>query len=217
MNKICIACNKRPARIKFIKVVDGKWQDCMICQTCAMRFASQQGAGSILKLDHILKGLMEQGAAVDPQVPGKVPSSPGLAAVAPDLTCTGCGLSFLSYRNTLILGCSECYASFHDRLADDLRRFHGALRHVGRLPGLAAAPKAAPGALQVAHLISTEAAAAPDPAADPVGPPPDMASLKRQLHEAISREDFESAARIRDIIRKADTRSGNPGDRRANQ
>ena len=44
-----------------------------------------------------------------------------------------------------------------------------------------------------------------------------MASLKRQLHEAISREDFESAARIRDIIRKADTRSGNPGDRRANQ
>lgn len=200
-NRICIACNKRPARIKFIKVVDGKWQECVICQHCAMRLASQQGAGAVLRLDHVLKGLMEEGNQVS-ESPGS-PKVANIPARAPqtDLTCGSCGLSYMNYRSSFILGCSECYHSFHDRLVEDLRRFHGSTTHKGRRPsGMGLRLNVEAGALVRDEGEGKSAG----PIVVVAGV--DLGALRRQLQEAVAAEDFALAARLRDEILAAEAR-----------
>lgn len=233
MNKICVVCNKRPARIKFVKVVDGKWQDCVVCQNCLMRFAGKHQKG-LLKLDHILQGLMDNtDSETEAETPVHQLQSSAPPAGAASLTCGHCGLSYLSYRNTLILGCSECYESFREVLAEDLRRFHGATEHVGREPEnleqIDIAPRLKPADTEEetpgvmidadslveesgAQVIDlTEEATAPDvgiDTAEPVvvaqQPPTDITVLRRLLKEAIASENFEEAARLRDAIKSSE-------------
>lgn len=202
MNKICIACNKRPARIKFIKIVDGEWQDCMICQSCMMRFAQQQ-KGGILKLDDILRGLMEEGSDDD----STAISTPGGERVpATELSCSSCGLAYVSYRNTLILGCTDCYHSFADQLESDLKRIHGSTRHIGRGP----ASDARGGAI-VPVEPSAPPAVIPPPEesaarVEPDSPADEILRLRQKLKDAVQGEHFEEAVEIRDRIRKAEER-----------
>jgi protein-arginine kinase activator protein McsA len=89
--------------------------------------------------------------------------------------CPTCGLPLRSYRETLFLGCSDCYEAFEDVLIRDLRKYHGATKHCGRAPSGENAEKS--------PLVALE-------------------ELRRQLEVAVAREDFELAARLRDEIKK---------------
>ena len=96
------------------------------------------------------------------------------------LTCAHCGLSYEEFKKLGRLGCSECYSAFEEHLAGLLKRIHGSNRHLGK------APQPQP--------------AAPAGQAQPEGAVT-VAQLKKQLHDAIAREDFERAAQLRDQIR----------------
>jgi protein arginine kinase activator len=102
------------------------------------------------------------------------------AAPAVDISCRTCGLPFDSYRSTLLLGCSDCYESFETYLQSDLRKFHGSTTHRGRTP---------------------------EGEAETFESKRDPEDLRKRLQDAVESEDFELAARLRDEIRKAETRS----------
>lgn len=89
--------------------------------------------------------------------------------------CPGCGLTFGEFRQTGMLGCAQCYVAFEQELSALLRRLHGALRHTGRTPGERTAE----------HAIQLE-----------------LSALRKRLSDAVAREDYEEAARIRDRIRE---------------
>jgi protein arginine kinase activator len=91
--------------------------------------------------------------------------------------CPACGLGAGELKTQTLLGCPTCYETFADRLDELLRRVHGAVRHEGRLPG-----------------GRTVAA-------------PDLDALQRDLEAAIARDDFEAAARLRDLLRRARRRT----------
>lgn len=102
-------------------------------------------------------------------------SSP-LGNTAPDTEdkCPACGLTFSDFRQVGRLGCSECYKSFGPGLDPLLRRIHGHTVHTGK------APKRTGGQVRARKEIE---------------------ELRKRLQEAIKREAYEEAARIRDEIR----------------
>ena len=89
--------------------------------------------------------------------------------------CAYCGTSLRDFRSSGRLGCAHCYGAFENSLRDLLRRVHGSAQHVGRR-------------YQVPNPALLERDAS-------------LGALRTQLQEAIEREDFESAARLRDEIR----------------
>src|SRR3989338_8648173 len=91
------------------------------------------------------------------------------------LKCSACGLTYDDFRKIGRLGCSECYNSFRKYLLPLLKRIHGSNKHYGKMP------------LVLAKPLKTKS---------------DIEELKVKLQKAVSIEDFEEAARIRDIIKK---------------
>lgn len=87
--------------------------------------------------------------------------------------CSGCGCSFQEIARTGKAGCAECYTTFYDRLLPNLERIHGKVRHEGKLSS-SAAPRE-----------RTER---------------EIKQLKRQLAQAIEKQEFEEAAKLRDQI-----------------
>jgi protein arginine kinase activator len=101
-----------------------------------------------------------------------------------DQTCKACGASFGDFRHVGLLGCPSCYDAFEPALKPLLQRAHGnELRHVGKSP----------------RRKSTDTNGRQEAARE-------RARLERELQQAIDREDFEQAARVRDDLRTLDTK-----------
>jgi protein arginine kinase activator len=90
--------------------------------------------------------------------------------------CPVCGISFLEFRNTGRLGCPCDYTHFADDLLPLLNNIHDGVEHCGKRPRRAAA------ADSQAQMIQ----------------------LRREMEEAIDREDYERASEIRDELRRID-------------
>jgi len=195
--KKCEKCG-RPAVYKFTRFVNGKPHDRFLCEDHAAensKWVQKPPGPEAIKawLKGIVESAGESGAAT-PKVP--------------DVKCRACGLSFEAYKRTLLLGCAECYRSFEQHLIPELRKFHGEVKHFGRSPrsGLtsplpAAAPQAAPAPSQ-APPSAAEAGPLEEMPEKPPQPAPSPEELRRRLKEAVEREDFEEAARLRDQLRQ---------------
>lgn len=85
--------------------------------------------------------------------------------------CPACATSFRSIRQTGRVGCSECFRVFRARIQQLLEQKGLADPHVGRYP---------------ARLHSYKRLLV------------DRESLRRELEEAVHREDYEAAASLRD-------------------
>ncbi|GAV23145.1 UvrB/UvrC motif-containing protein [Carboxydothermus pertinax] len=89
--------------------------------------------------------------------------------------CPVCGLTEEQFINSGFLGCSQCYETFKDRVEQALRKIHGSAEHRGKFPAKTG------GKIKVLREIE---------------------NLKKALNEAVSREEFEKAAELRDKIRE---------------
>ncbi len=90
------------------------------------------------------------------------------------LRCPSCGMAYKRFRETGLLGCADCYKAFADQLAPILGRIHGRRQHVGHVPPALRA------------RVSAEQ---------------ELERLRREMDEAVAREEFEQAAKLRDQIR----------------
>ena len=89
--------------------------------------------------------------------------------------CEKCGSTFNDIVNSGKIGCADCYRTFYDKLLPSLQRIHGKTRHEGKTPK----------AVKV-ETDSTESK---------------ISRLEKELKDAVERQDFEKAARIRDEIK----------------
>ncbi len=89
--------------------------------------------------------------------------------------CPSCGMKFVDFRNTGRLGCPQDYMVFRDDLAPLLENIHGDTKHCGKTPRRSPQLRAA----------ETE-----------------LAQLRNRLKNAVTKEDYEEAARIRDRIKQ---------------
>ncbi|MEM7457473.1 MAG: UvrB/UvrC motif-containing protein [Planctomycetota bacterium] len=91
--------------------------------------------------------------------------------------CPVCGLSFYEFRQEGRLGCPNDYAFFGDELEPLLVNVHGDNHHKGKQP------------LRGSTDTSDRT---------------DIIRMRREMKEAIVREDYENASQLRDAIRKAE-------------
>lgn len=99
-------------------------------------------------------------------------------------SCTGCGVSFTEFRKTGTLGCPGCYDSFQPMLGQVIERAQaGGAAHVGRAPKAAAEVEL--------RRVRRE-------------------KLMRELETAVTAEQYERAARLRDELSAIAPDAGSP-------
>jgi len=91
------------------------------------------------------------------------------------IKCANCGLSFADFKKIGRLGCSECYLTFRRYLGPLLKRIHGSNQHVGKAP------------LKIAKTAYKRS---------------NLEELRDKLQAAITDEEFEKAAKLRDQIKQ---------------
>src|SRR5690606_34398662 len=114
----CTNCQQNIAAVKFTRIINGNVEEHYLCRQCAAQKSPyQKKDAGISQLDDIINSIL---ATSTPTVELTPPPDRDT-----DLLCRRCGLPFASYRETLLLGCSDCYSSFEDLLREDLQRIHG--------------------------------------------------------------------------------------------
>jgi len=89
--------------------------------------------------------------------------------------CPTCGIKFVDFRNSGRLGCPHDYEAFREDLVPLLENIHGETRHVGKTPR------------RYPQTKKTEQ---------------ELTQLRTRLKQAVTREDYEEAAKLRDRIRE---------------
>ena len=88
--------------------------------------------------------------------------------------CQSCGLTFSDFRNGGVLGCGDCYRYFRSGLEPLLKRVQGSVKHSGKVP------RRIGGKVRIRKEID---------------------QLREELKQAVNREDYESAVKLRDEIK----------------
>jgi protein arginine kinase activator len=112
--------------------------------------------------------------------PAGPPAAPGEESDEPAVLnqeCEVCGIKFVDFRNSGRLGCPHDYQEFRDELLPLLENIHGETRHCGKTPRRLPQNKQ-----KQAELVQ----------------------LRKQLLQAVNKEAYEEAARLRDRIRQVE-------------
>jgi protein arginine kinase activator len=88
--------------------------------------------------------------------------------------CPACGIKFIEFRNTGRLGCPHDYQAFREELVPLLENIHGETKHCGKVPR------------RGQHTQEAQN---------------ELVNLRQRLKQAVTREDYEEAAKLRDRIK----------------
>jgi len=102
-------------------------------------------------------------------------SQPEQARDVPDINCSVCGMSLAEFQKEGRFGCANDYQVFREHISGLLERVHDGRIHVGKVPRARGAD------------LKTQT---------------EVRALRAQLNTAVSREDYEEAARLRDELAK---------------
>jgi protein arginine kinase activator len=166
---------------------------CDLCEKDACVFLTQIVQGKVHKVSYCetcaeVKGVTDPGGFAFPDVLGSAvgESEDDRGGTRPGrgLICPECGFSEDRLKTVGRFGCGHCYNVFRDQVDHLLMAMHGARSHRGKVP---------------VRFESLE---------DPAG---EIDRLNRRLSEAVEREDYEEAARLRDRLAQLAAESGDAG------
>lgn len=154
---LCQICKKRNATFHLTEVVNSEKHEKHLCEQCAAQ------EGLTVKVQEPISKLVE-----------KFVLAQGNAKEMAELTCSECGMTFMQFRKSGLLGCPNDYEAFKGPLVNLLEQAHEHhSQHVGKIPG----------GKENKHKRQHE-----------------LMRSKQELQEAISVEDYERAAALRDQI-----------------
>ncbi len=157
---LCEKCGKNNATTHIRTVVNGVVIDKNLCIHCAV----SEGYGDInsSSLTQMLSSMF--GDALTG------------AQVSHITRCDCCGSSFADIAKSGKCGCSQCYTTFYNELLPYLKRVHGSIKHIGKVPNRA--PLAAKEDEDTVEF------------------------LRSKLNQLVREEKYEQAAVIRDKIKR---------------
>ncbi|KSV60033.1 UvrB/UvrC motif-containing protein [Acetivibrio ethanolgignens] len=176
---LCDKCHKREAKVYYTEIINGEKKEQYLCEECAAKYTSFQieKASSDSGLGGLLSSILSNYYGEKSKAP---------ASKEATMVCKSCGITYQEVLEAGKLGCADCYKSFGEMIERTLRQIQGADTHIGK------SPTAFCGEVKKEKRIKKE----------PPKKEPDMLEkLSFQLQQAIEREEFEEAARLRDEIR----------------
>lgn len=93
------------------------------------------------------------------------------------IRCEKCGSTFDDIAKSGKIGCADCYTLFYDKLLPSLQRIHGRTQHEGKI------------AQSAGKEVKKER---------------QVSDLKKEMDLAISEQNFERAAQLRDQLKELD-------------
>ncbi len=180
----CDKCPKK-ATVHLTEIVDGKAAEMHLCEDCARD--QSQHMEQQFGLADLLAGLTDFGKHV-PEVQKEA------------LLCPACGLSYEDFRKFGRFGCAKCYVAFTAHLKALLKKIHGSNVHLGKKLVMDA-----PGGTVKLSAGSGKEKATADAApavSEKMILSVNVETLRLKMRQAIEKEDFESAAVLRDQIRE---------------
>lgn len=174
---ICERCKKSQATVFYEESVNGKSRSLSLCADCAKELEAQgdismPSPGNMFEDFMVMPGFGTLGDSLFGGLFGLPEIS--AAAHAREKSCPLCHATLRDFQKNGKTGCPECYKTFAEELKETIRSIHGNVRHVGRTP------------IANRRLHEKEKK---------------LAELKSKLKTAVSEENFEEAARLRDMIR----------------
>lgn len=173
---ICQNCKQRESVVHLTKIVNGQAIQTHLCQECAQKV---QGFGFAIypgMVSNFLQALFGHDPTISSEQGVENPQQ---------TKCPGCDRTFFQIQQAGRMGCSKCYDVFQPQMELLLRRIHGGVNHVGKVPARSGA------AIKNRKLIL---------------------ELKNKLQDLVNKEEFEEAAIIRDRIRELEHSLGGEDD-----
>lgn len=188
MRTLCEDCGQSEAVCTVAVMMGSQVMHRRLCQACMAKASMSIASGN---LGNVLGAIMaaarnaaQQQAAAQQAAPQK--RQQAAQTELPELpgeaeACPQCGMEYAAFRKEARLGCAGCAKAFRQTLGEALRRNSPTLQHTGRRP------------LTTGEALRNRAR---------------QVEMQRQMDEAIAREDYETAARLRDAIRDMNGQEG---------
>lgn len=172
---LCDKCNKNEAKLYYTEIINGEKKEQHLCEECALEYTSFSMGSGMFNQEMTLGSLLSS-------ILGNYNSSGSLHGAEPiekETSCKHCGMTYSEFLKEGRFGCAECYDSFQKTLETSLRNIQGSDTHKGKRPK--------------GFETKTEKF---------VKELPEIDKLSIKLQDAIEKEEFEEAAKIRDRIRQ---------------
>lgn len=169
---LCDKCKKREAKVYYAEIVGGKKKEQHLCEECAAEHTSFHLASSMVNKDLSLGNLLS--SILENYYQNTTDSKQG----EKQIVCDNCGMTYEEFTQGGKFGCAHCYESFRKQLGTCIKKIQGYDTHIGK------APK---GFVSKTDKIVSELT--------------EIEKLSIKLQQAIEKEEFEEAAKLRDSIR----------------
>ncbi|MDF2543997.1 MAG: hypothetical protein K0S47_3715 [Herbinix sp.] len=172
---LCDRCQKKEAKILYTEIINGTKKEQHLCEECATNYTSFQMEKPILNSELTLGDLLS--TILDNYY---VAGAKEAGTTKQNITCSKCKTSYEDFIQNGRFGCADCYQSFGKQLSNTIKSIQGADVHTGKRPKgfIASVPTRV-----MKDFTESE-------------------RLSLKLQEAIEKEEFEEAARLRDQIKE---------------
>ena len=172
---LCDRCQKKDAKILYTEIINGVKKEQHLCEECATDYTSFQMEKPLMNSDLTLGDLLS--TLLDNYASTDVKNQ---GETNPSVTCDKCGTTYEEFVQKGRFGCSHCYRSFSNQLGITFKGIQGSEIHTGKRPkGFVTA---------ASDRILKDFS--------------ESEKLSLKLQEAIEKEEFEDAARLRDLIKQ---------------
>ena len=176
---LCDICKKREAKIYYTEIINGEKREQHLCEECAAQNANYFQNGGMISGEGLAKGIQEMISGIfKSAIGGSDDAEEGSEAV-----CKNCGTTYSEFLKLRQFGCAKCYDTFGKYLDRSFKQVNGTDRHCGKKPANYSA-EGRTAKEEVKTVLSEEQ------------------KLKLMLEQAIEKEEYEEAARLRDEIRR---------------
>lgn len=188
---LCENCHNNEATVSYTEIVNGQHSEQNLCQECFTKAGMKTFVNQDLSLGSLLSSVL--GFASN--------HSGAKAYTRNNVRCDGCGITFQEFSQKGRFGCSNCMNAFGSNIDDSLKRIHGSDRHVGKKP-----------INYVKSSLDNEAGQSKGNQVNDLNQPflnqvdrvetNDIDKLQEKLNQAVKKEEYEEAARLRDKIKE---------------
>lgn len=177
---LCEVCHEKEATVRITRIHNGNSETHNLCQSCANSFRPDDAEGQDLSkmifqlfADALMKHL--GGQNVTPAEDERVKK----------IACPSCKKTYGEVLEEGKFGCGDCYETFEPYLRPVLMRIQGAETHTGQRSASASKKKAPKKEIVDDKLTREE----------------ELNVLTQRMNLAVSEENYEEAARLRDEIK----------------
>ncbi|MBE6552750.1 MAG: hypothetical protein E7666_00250 [Ruminococcaceae bacterium] len=179
---LCESCKKRTATVFYNENINGRARSFSLCGECAAKLREK---GDLQDVTSMLGSFADPFSNLHDNLFGGFFGIPSAKINSVEKKCPECGAGYSEIAKSGKVGCPTCYTIFRDELARTLQSIHGTTQHTGHVPARHRAKQAREEQLQ---------------------------TLRESLRNAIEKEDYESAAKLRDEIRALNEKNEKEGD-----